>query len=118
VNQQVVNSLRYTAIAAFLVNINLSASADTRIRGEFEYNVDDQELSEWQIGPIFSLSDSSDLELEIPIGQDDGQWLIQPELTYEIEINDFTLELSVGFEAFFDDEPIKGFGSLEGSIDF
>ena len=43
------------------------AMADTRIRGEFEYNLDEQTLSQWEIGPIFSLED--DLDLEIPIGQ-------------------------------------------------
>lgn len=42
--------------ATLLLNAFASATADTRIRGEFEYNLDDQALSEWQIGPIFLIT--------------------------------------------------------------
>lgn len=110
--------IRHTAALTLLLNASLSAAADTRIRGEFEYNVDDRALSEWQIGPVFSLSESSEVELEVPIGQDDNVWLVQPELTYEVEINDLNLEFSVGLEAPFSGEPIQGFGGIEGSVDF
>lgn len=106
-----------TAAALCCLNVCLAAVADTRIRGEFDYNVADGELSQWQIGPAFELDDAT--ELEIPIGQDDSLWFISPELTYEIETSDFlTIELSVGIEASFSDNPIEGFGSLEGTIDF
>ena len=94
----------------------LPAAGDTRIRGEFEYSVDENRLSEWQVGPSFALDDST--ELEIPIGQEDNLWLIKPELTYEIEANELTIELSVGFEALFIGEPIEGFGGIEGRVDF
>lgn len=106
----------HTAIALLLLNMSLSATADTRIRGEFEYNVDEERLSEWNIGPKFSLSES--VELELPLGQDDGMWLVQPELTYEIDVNDVTLEMSIGLEVPFANEPIEGSGSIESSIDF
>ena len=96
----------------------LPAAADTRIRGEFEYNLDDRELSEWQIGPVFSLHEAEDLELEVPVGQDDSEWFIEPELTYEIDLNDFTLELSVGTEILLNSGSVEPFGSLEGSVDF
>ncbi|MEL6384201.1 MAG: hypothetical protein AAFQ89_17455 [Cyanobacteria bacterium J06626_18] len=98
----------------------LPANANNRIRGEFEYDIDEHTLSEWQIGPIFSLdeTDDSQIEVEFPIGQDDGIWFTQPELTYETEIDDFTFELSVGVEVPFSGDPVEPFGSIEGSIDF
>ncbi|MEL7350355.1 MAG: hypothetical protein AAF171_22900 [Cyanobacteria bacterium P01_A01_bin.116] len=105
----------YTAAATLLLNSSPIAAADTRIRGEFEYNLESQSLSEWQIGPVFDLDDAT--ELEIPIGQNDQEWQVQPELTYEIEVNDFTVELGLGFEVSVD-RPIHGFGSIEGSLDF
>ncbi len=111
------------AIASLLLNASPLAAADTRIRGEFEYNVDDSELSEWQIGPVFALpissqSESSEIELELPIGQDEGVWLVQPELSYEVDIDDLKVEFSVGLEAPFNGDPIEGFGGIEGSVDF
>lgn len=105
----------YTAAVTCLLNVSLTAAADTRIRGEFEYNLDDQSLSEWKIGPVFSLDNAT--ELEIPIGQDDQVWQVRPELTHEIDVDDFTLELGLGLEVS-GDEPIQGFGSIEGSLDF
>ena len=107
--------IAYTAAATCLLNASLSAVADTRIRGEFEYSLDDQSLSEWQIGPVFSLDNAT--ELEIPIGQDDQVWQVRPELTHEIDVNDFTLELGLGLEVS-GDAPIQGFGSIEGCLDF
>lgn len=107
-------------IAVFLLNSTLAA-ADTLIRGEFEYNVDERELSEWQIGPAFSLGDSDQLELEIPIGQDNGEWITEPELTYEFELGENTsLELSVGAEVPLSEvgETIQPFGSVELGVDF
>ena len=108
------------AIATIFFGIALPVDANNRIRGEFEYDLDESELSEWQIGPIFLLneSDDSQLELEIPIGQDEGIWFTEPELTYETEIDDFTFELGVGVEVPFSGEPMEPFGSVEGSIDF
>lgn len=106
------------ALATVLINTSSLAIADTRIRGEFEYNIDDQAMSEWQVGPIVSLNESETLEIEIPIGQNENVWLIQPELIYEVEANDITFEFSAGLEASFDKEPIQGFGSIEGKIEF
>lgn len=77
--------------------------------------MDDQAVSEWQIGPVFSLDEAT--ELEIPIGQNDRKWQVQPELTHEIEMSNFTLEFSIGVEAS-ENEPIQGFGSIEGGLDF
>ena len=115
--------IQQVAIASLLLNASLFALADTRIRGEFEYNVDDSELSEWQIGPVFSLpvssqSESSEIELELPIGQDDSVWLVQPEISYEVDVEDLKVEFSVGLEAPFNGDPIEGFGGIEGSVDF
>ncbi len=116
---QLHNSLiKHTAIATILINLSSLAIADTRIRGEFEYNLDDQAMSEWRVGPIFSLNEAETLEMEVPIGQNDSVWLIQPELIYEVEANDLTIEFSAGFEASFDDEPIQGFGGIEGQLEF
>ncbi|MEO0887558.1 MAG: hypothetical protein AAFY54_16760 [Cyanobacteria bacterium J06648_10] len=103
----------YIAVTTALLNSPRPALADTRIRGEFEYNLDEQTISEWEIGPVFSLQESMDLE--IPIGQSDGEWKAIVELTYEVEISDdFELELSAGVESA-ENEPIEGFGSIEGS---
>ncbi|MEM9905814.1 MAG: hypothetical protein AAF921_12400 [Cyanobacteria bacterium P01_D01_bin.44] len=111
--------IRQVITAAVLLSLSLPATADRRIRGEFEYDLDNRELSEWQIGPAFSLGEDDEIEIEIPIGQDDGTWLIQPEVTYEVEVDDLTLEFSLGVEAPFDPaEPFQPFGSIEGSIDF
>jgi hypothetical protein len=113
--------IKYTAlatVATVLINPSGLAIADTRIRGEFEYNIDDQAMSEWQVGPIFSLNEAETLEMEIPIGQNDSVWSIQPELIYELEANDLTIEFSAGFEAFFDGQPIQGFGGIEGKVEF
>lgn len=103
---------------AVLINSMFPAIANTRIRGEFEYDVDQGELSQWQIGPTFSFGDSEEVELEIPFGQDDGEWFTEPELTYEIEIEDFSIQFSVGAEIPFSGESIEPFGSIEGSVDF
>lgn len=110
--------IRGTAVATLLLHAPLSAAADTRIRGEFEYNVDDRALSEWQIGPVFSLSESPDVELEIPFGQDDNVWLVQPELTYKLEVNDLNFKFSIGLEASLSNQPIQSFGEIEASVDF
>ncbi|MEO0771141.1 MAG: hypothetical protein AAFY72_17245 [Cyanobacteria bacterium J06649_4] len=89
------------------------AFADTRLRGSFEYNLDEQTLSEWELGPVFSLGDS--LDLEMPIGQNDGEWRAIVELIYELEVNDgFDIEFSTGLEAN-ENEPIESFGNIEGS---
>ena len=100
----------------FLLSGYLPAIADTRIRGEFEYSIDDATLSEWQIGPAFALDDAT--ELEVPLGQEDEIRLIKPELSHEIEANDLTIEFSIGIEAPFTGEPIEGFGEIEGRVDF
>ncbi len=112
--------IQYTVAATLLLNAPLAATADTRIRGEFEYNLDDRALSEWQVGPTFLLqeSDNSEVELEVPIGQKDSVWFIQPEITYEIEFDDLNVEFGIGIEAPFNGEAAEGFGSIEGSVDF
>lgn len=108
------------AATTLLLSAHLPAVADTRIIGEFEYSVDDNEMREWEIGSAFLLHESTDseLELEILVGQDETLWFIQPELIYEIDFNDFNVEFSVGLEATFDGEPVESFGSIEGSLDF
>lgn len=104
-----------TAIATLLLNSSLPASADNRIRGEFEYSLDKQTLSEWEIGPVFELGKST--ELEIPVGQDDGKWQAKVELLYEVEVEEnFELEFIVGLEVA-EDEPMESFGGIEGSWD-
>lgn len=112
--------IQSVAVVTLWLNASLVANADTRIRGEFEYSVDDNELKEWEIGPTFFLQelDNSELSLEVPIGQDDSVWFIQPELIYEAELNDLKLEFSVGIEAPLNGEAAEGFGSIEGSVDF
>lgn len=116
--QSLTQPLTQSIIAIALLSSALPANANHVIKGSFEYNINDEELSKWELGPVFSLSESEDLELEIPIGQDDGIWFMQPELTHEIDINDFSLEFSVGVEIPFNDDPIEHFGSIEGSVDF
>ena len=106
------------AMAAVLISSIPPAIANTLIRGEFEYDVDQGELSEWQIGPAFSFGDLEEVELEIPFGQNDGEWFTEPELTYEVEFDDFSLGLSVGAEILFSGEPIEPFGMIEGSLEF
>lgn len=103
-----------------LLNACLLAAADTRIIGEFEYSLDDNELSEWEIGPAFSLYDStnSELDLEVLVGQDDRMWFIQPELIYETGFDDLNVEFTVGIEASLNGEDAEAFGSVEGSVDF
>ena len=107
------------AMVLTLIATAFPAAASTRIRGEFEYDVDEGEISEWQIGPTFTLDESEQTELEIPIGQDGDTWQIVPELTYEADLNDFSFEFSVGAEIpFSGGEEIQPFGSIEGSVDF
>lgn len=119
-----VNLIQCTAVTTLLLsallNASLTAVADTRIIGEFEYSLDDNRLSEWEIGPAFLLyeSDDSELDLEVLIGQDESTWFVQPELIYEIEFDDLNVEISAGIEAPFDGEAPEGFGSIEGSVDF
>ncbi len=111
------NIILFTAVVFCLMNGDLAAIADTRIRGEFEYNVDKSTLSEWKIGPAFQLDEST--ELEVPIGQEENTWLVRPELTYEIEANDtLSFEFSLGVESKFVDGSIEGFGGIEGRVDF
>ena len=105
-----------TAVALFFLPLTLPAEAETLIRGEFEYNVDQQTLSEWAIGPIFSLTETT--ELAIPIGQDKGRWKAQMELIYTLDVRDnMEIEFSVGLESL-ERQPIQGFGSIEASVDF
>ncbi|MEL6469472.1 MAG: hypothetical protein AAFQ74_07070 [Cyanobacteria bacterium J06623_4] len=107
--------LSSSAVITALICIAHPAVADTRIRGEFEYNIDEQTLSEWAIGPIFSLTDST--ELEIPIGQDDGDWTATLELIYEVELEDnIEIEFSTGLEVV-ENEPTQGFGLVEIEIE-
>lgn len=108
----------HSTVIVVLFSSAMPTKANTRIRGEFEYDLDKQSLSEWQIGPVFTLTQSDDIELEVPIGQNDNVWQIQPELTYKVDLNDITLELSFGTEFQLDGERPQPFGSLEGSVDF
>ncbi|NER78864.1 MAG: hypothetical protein F6K42_04655 [Leptolyngbya sp. SIO1D8] len=104
--------------SAVLFYPGLPASANTVIRGEFEYDVDEGDLNEWQIGPAFLFGELDDIELEIPFGQNDGEWFTQPELTYQIEIDSVEVEFSLGVEVPFSGEPTEFFGSVEGSLSF
>ena len=102
-----------TTVALTLLSTALPALADTRVRGEFEYNLDERTLSEWEISPIFALDKST--ELEIPVGQKDGKWQAQVRVAHEVEIDDdFKVEFSVGLEAA-ENEAIDSFGEIEGS---
>jgi len=115
INSAFLNLFRLNSVWLNSAFIHLSplAFADTRLRGSFEYNLDEQTLSEWELGPIFSLGDS--LDLEIPIGQKDNEWRAIVELIYEVEVNDdFDIEFSTGLEVN-ENESIDSFGNIEGS---
>lgn len=122
-NQQFYRCLLICPITTVTVCLSLAlpSEANTLIRGRFEYNVDERELSEWQIGPAFLFGDSNQVKLEIPLGQNDGEWLTEPELTYELELDENSnLEFSVGAEIPLSEvgEVIQPFGSIQLGIDF
>lgn len=101
--------------ASVLLTTLPAIAVDTRIRGEFEYSLDEQTLDEWELGLVFALNEAT--EVEVPIGQDNGKWETQIELVYEVEANEVEFEFSVGLEAT-EDEAFQSFGGIEASIEF
>jgi hypothetical protein len=91
-------------------------TAGTLLHGEFDYDLDQQKLQTWQLGPIFPLGDR--FELEIPVGQSDGQWQSKPELKYQVEAGKSTIDFVFGVEVPFQEESAQPFGRIEAEVGF
>ena len=76
--------------------IPLSVQANTVIHGEFDYDINERKFTEWQLGPVFSIGE--DTEIEIPIGQSDGEWQLLHCLQIESTTRETDLTCSMADE--------------------
>lgn len=105
--------LSLMAIIPFLLLLGKPAGAGSVIHAELDFDIDRNEISEWEIGPVFSFDDDK-TELELPIGQSDGEWEISPEITRQLCGEDVcSLEVGIGAEISASDGEIQPFGRME-----
>ena len=96
--------------------IPLSVQANTVIHGEFDYDVNERKFTEWQLGPVFSIGE--DTEIEIPIGQSDGEWELFPELKRDFCASEScSIEIGIGFEIPLNSDKTQPFGKVEAEFD-
>ncbi|MEM7555455.1 MAG: hypothetical protein AAF378_15415 [Cyanobacteria bacterium P01_A01_bin.84] len=92
--------------------IPVSVKANPVIHGEFDYDIKEKRFTEWQLGPVFSIGE--DTEIEVPIGQSDGEWELLPELKRDFCSSDrCSIEIGIGAEIPFNNQRIKPFGKVE-----
>ncbi|MEM7713589.1 MAG: hypothetical protein AAF349_08445 [Cyanobacteria bacterium P01_A01_bin.68] len=106
--------LQLATIVLFLL-IPISVKANPLLHGEFDYDLKDRKFSEWQLGPVFSIGE--DMEIEIPIGQSDGEWELLPEFKRDFCTSDkCSIEIGIGAEIPFNNEKIEPFGKIEAEL--
>lgn len=106
--------LQLVTIVLFLL-IPISVKANPLLHGEFDYDLKDRKFSEWQLGPVFSIDE--DMEIEIPIGQSDGEWQLLPEFKRDFCTSDkCSIEIGIGAEIPLNNEKIEPFGKIEAEL--
>jgi hypothetical protein len=109
--------LKLFTVALSVLLLPVSAKAQPIIHGEIDYDLGSGIVEEWQVGPVFSLND--ELELELPIGQSEGQWETLPELKYELcRAENCSIELRIGTTILFSPGEVEPFGGVEGKFGF
>lgn len=109
--------LKLLIVTLLVLLIPVSARAQPIIHGEIDYDLGNAIVEKWQVGPVFSLN--NELELELPIGQSEGQWETFPELKYELcRAKNCSIELGIGTTILFSNGELQPFGRVEGEFGF
>jgi hypothetical protein len=104
-------------IAFSVLYLSLTAKAGPIIHGEFDYDIEANRVEAWQIGPVLYPDDKT--ELELPVGQSEGEWELLPELKRELCNGDScSVKMGIGANIPFSERSVQPFVKLEAEIDF
>ena len=110
--------LAFISSTLFFFYFTELAYSGSVIHVEFDFDLDTNTISDWEVGPVFSFDDDR-TELELPIGQSEGEWEVSPELTRELCLGDFcSLEFGIGAEISVSEQEFSPFTRMEIEIDF